>query len=187
MIAAAMQNLWNLWLLHPIGQTIGIFASLCYIFAALQKHDRRLIAGQLTGTLLFILHYGMLGAWAAMCGYTVGCSRNVIAYFRLATPSRRVWLTIAYFAIYIILAFFVVKRWIDICPLLSGALITIAFLNFTGIRMRVLLLFAQIAFLIYAVWVGSIGGTFSVSCEIIFNSFTIRRLLRADAATPQTP
>jgi len=85
----------NLWLEHPLAQSLGFAASFAYFIAAMQKDDNKLFGFMFCGTLFWLFHYGMLGAWVASIGFIIGAIRNGLAYFKWVTPSRRLWVTIS--------------------------------------------------------------------------------------------
>ena len=184
---SAWQHLLDLWHLHPVGQTIGLVASAGYIIAALQQDDRKLFGIQLCGALCFALHYFLLGAWAGVGGYSVGAARNITVLFRLATPSRRLSLTLLFCSLYGAIAFYTYHQWPDLIPPLCGAITAIAFFNLRGFQMRVLQMSAQGLFIAYALYVGSIGGLITAVVELSFTLFTVTRLLRAETSMPQAP
>ncbi|HRJ11613.1 MAG TPA: YgjV family protein [Alphaproteobacteria bacterium] len=175
----------NLWLLHPIGQTIGLTASLCYILATMQRNDHRLFMTQMTGAFLFIIHYAVLGAWVGALGYTAGVARNLTAVTLIKKINNPLRLTLAFLIIYGAIALLTARHAVEIIPALSGWLTAVAFFHFKNIRMRLLLLCAQGTFILYAAYVGSIGGMFTAGSEMIFTIFTISRLARTATSLPQ--
>jgi hypothetical protein len=184
MILSAWDSVLQLWHANPLAQTVGLFASLGYIFATLQHDDKKLFATQLVGTVLFVAHYGLLGAWVAALGYSVSIGRNVLAYLGWVTAARRLWVTLAFFVAYGTIGVFKVQVWQDALPLLSSCSMAFAFFNLSGVRMRMLFLFSQTLFIAYAIYVGSIGGMITVGTEMVLTSLTIWRLARR-ATLPQ--
>lgn len=174
-----------LWQLHPVGQAVGLAASTCYILATMQHNDRRLFATQMAGAVLFVVHYVILGAWVGALGYTVGVARNLSAVMLLKKFKNKLWLTLAFLIAYSAVAALTAKHLVEIIPAFSGFLTAAAFFHFKNIRMRALLLIAQGSFILYAAYVGSIGGMFTAACEMIFTILTIHRLSRAATSLPQ--
>lgn len=168
----------------PVAQAIGLAATLAYVIATLQHDDKKLFGTQLSGAMLFVVHYAMLSAWAGVFGYLVGTSRNITAFMGWATPRRRTMITVIFAFAYGLVAILTFRQWADVIPPISGWLTALAFFNFTGVRMRIVLLSAQALFILYAICVGSIGGVLTPLNEMIFTCLTISRLLRA-ATVPQ--
>lgn len=182
-MAEARHGLLALWLAHPVAQIIGLIACACYLLAALQHHDRKLFGIQLLGAILFVIHYTLLGAWAGTFGYVAGTARNLMAFFKLATPRRRVPITVAFAVIYGLVAIFTAHNLIETIPPISGFLTALAFFNFTGIRMRLVLMCAQGLFVFYALYVGSIGGLLTAGSELTFTTLTIIRMVQNKSGT----
>ena len=177
MISSLVQPIVDLWTAHPVGQSIGLLASAGYLLAATQRRDQHLFGIQLLGTMSFVIHYILLGAWAGAFGYMAGTARNLTAYFKWATPNLRVPISIVFAIIYGLVAIFTAYQFVEIIPPVSGLLTAVAFFNFTGIRMRAILMCAQGLFIFYALYVGSIGGCLTATSELILTSITIVRLL----------
>jgi len=168
----------NLWLAHPVGQSLGFAASLAYFIAALQKEDKRLFGFMLCGTIFWLLHYGMLGAWVASVGFIIGAIRNGLAYFKVVTPPRRLWLTLALVSAYAVVGIFYIHTWYDFLPVIGSSLYVIASYNLVGIRMRLLFLLAQAAYTIYALYVSSIAGVLDGLIDAVLTCSTIYRMMR---------
>ncbi len=166
-----------LWLANPIAQSIGFAASLAYFIAALQKEDKKLFGFMLIGTLGWLVHYGMIGAWVASIGFIVGVIRNAIAYFKLATAPRKLWLTVLLCAAYAIIGFFTIRQPWDFLPVIGSSLYVIASYNTKGINMRWLFLGAQLCYTVYALFVGSIAGVLDGVVDTALTLFTMCRLM----------
>jgi len=167
----------NLWLAHPIGQSLGFAASLAYFIAALQKDDKRLFGFMLCGTIFWLLHYGLLGAWVASVGFIIGAIRNGLAYFKLVTPPRRLWLTLVLVGAYAVVGIFYIHAWYDFLPVIGSSLYVIASYNLVGIRMRLLFLLAQAAYTIYALYVSSIAGVLDGLIDTLLTCITMYRMM----------
>jgi hypothetical protein len=153
-------------------QTVGVLASLFVIAAYGFKHDdvtKRITMG---GSILFVIHFLMMGAFAAMAVTVI----NII----------RVWLSIRYHGHTVLCAFFVItymgigaltfEYLIDIFAIMAPIMGCIAMYCFKGVRFRALCLVATMSWLIYGVLIGSIGVVLTQAVVSAVNITTIYRL-----------
>ena len=157
-------------LLSP-AQIAGYAALAIGITAFLQKNDRRLTLLVAMVSLMYILHFSLLGNWPAMGCSVVSCVRNLAA---LKTRSLG-WM-----------AFFIAANvavgataasdaagWV---PAVASGLATVAVFRMSGIAMRLVLLSCTLLWLVNNILCGSIGGTV-LECFIgTANLTTIARL-----------
>jgi len=154
-------------------QGIGVIASLFVIAAYCVKSDTKTKRITMGGSILFALHFAMMGAVVAM-GVTL---INIL----------RVWLSIRYHGSLRLCAFFVFaylvigtltfEEVIDILAISAPVIGCIAMYCFSGIRFRSVCLIATLCWLVYGVLVGSIGVILTQAVVSSVNIFTIYQLV----------
>ena len=175
----------ELWQGHPLGQIFGLLAMMFYLTSTLQKNDRYMYGLMLIGSFAWIFHYGLLGAWVASLTYIIGLARNGVAYFKVVTPETQKKYTLGLVCAYIMVAITVARNFIDLFPCAGSILYVVAMMNARGIRMRLIIMGGQVLYFIYALSVGSIGGSIDEAGEFLFTGLTVLQLRRTAASMPQ--
>lgn len=134
-------------------QGLGYLAFALAVFAFLQRCDARLKRWMLLQSLVYALHFALLGAWAAVASLLLAALRLGLS---LRTRSRSVMLILM--ALTIGLSLVLVRSWIDALPLAASLLATYALFRCEGAAMRWVLLGSTLLWLVHNGFVGSIGG-----------------------------
>lgn len=157
-------------------QCLGYAACGLAVLAFLQRNDRRLKQWMLIKSVVYALHFALLGAWPAVVSM-------ILAMLRLGLSLRtRAWsVALILMAATLGLAFVLVREWVDALPLLASLLATYALFRCEGVRMRFVLLASTALWLVHNVMVGSVGG---VALEILIGVASVLTIfrLRAGAA-----
>lgn len=136
-------------------QAIGLAGNLI-VMLAVQFNNRKLIlAAQAVACMLWIIHYGLLGAITAVCLNFISFARSVIFFHndkRWAKSTVWLWLFIALFAINSILTW---EGWRSILPGVAMSLTTGALWTKRPPRMRLLYMLNSPFWLVYNLLCGS--------------------------------
>ena len=170
-------SLANLWGKNPIAQSFGLAATALVFLSALQKSDKSLQGVMLLGTITWVLHYSLLGSWVAAISYIVGVARNFSIYFDYVHRWGRYRITLLFLVAYSLVGFFTITHPIEIIPCICSSLYAVALFNFTGIRMRLVMMIAQLLWFAFAFSVGSIGGCITCLGEFCLTILTVSKLL----------
>lgn len=155
-----------------LSQAIGIIASLFVICAYGVKSDvttKRITMG---GSILFALHFFLLGAISAMAVTIV----NIL----------RVWLSIrfhgsglicwVFVSLYLLIGFATFEETIDILAILAPIIGCIAMYYFSGIQFRAVCIAATTCWLVYGLLIGSLGVVITQIVLTTVNLTTIYRI-----------
>lgn len=170
-----------------IAQAIGIFAMLFVIFSYQFKSQKSIYFFQLCGSILFSVHFFMIGA-------TIGGLLNILAFIRAALfvfkdrlkTDRVVWLIafiLSFIAMYILNFTLFGKEvtpinlMIELLPVIGMTAISVGFRLKDSADIRRCALVASPAWLIYNVLAGSLGASI---CEIFSLGSIIIGMLRHD-------
>jgi len=165
-----------------IAQIIGLLATAFIVGGYLSKHDVKTKYILLFGSLLFAVHFYMLGAMTAMI-------INFINIFR-------VWLSIrfhksktlfaAFIVIYAIALFFTYERWIDILPFIATVFSCIGMYFLSGINFRKMSALGAIFWLSHNVFALSWGGIITELFILKAHMVTMYRLNKDKKAAHET-
>ena len=160
-----------------VAQLIGLLAMGLDVYATLHKPDKHLIRIHSIGSMLFALHYFLLGAIPGALSELLNGTRAGLSSF---TKSRL--LAFAFLFLYIALLFIIPENALDTLPFLSSILITIGIYFFHGISMRLFYICGFMLWLIYSIYVMSIGGIIVFLILILTSSITIRKLIQSKSS-----
>lgn len=155
-----------------IAQAIGLVASFFIVFSFSQKVDNRFKGFLMVGNVLFAVHYFMLGGYAAVV-------TNILNFLRLGASiefHKSKKMMYIFLGAYIFSAFFVVKEPTDFLPIFASLIGTYSMFMFSGIKMRVVGIFASASWLGYGILYRSIGGIITDSVSIVLTLLTISKL-----------
>jgi hypothetical protein len=158
-------------------QVAGYIALGLGISAFLQKRDARLKLLIATQSLVYGIHFVMLGNFPACASATLSSVRSF-----LAMRSRSRLLGAFAVAGFIVLGLMFAKTPAGWLPVAGSCVGTIAFFTLEGIPFRVVLLASTLMWLANNVIAGSIGGTILEVANIAINLSTIVRMVRDSAA-----
>jgi hypothetical protein len=160
-------------------QIVGYAAFILGIVAFSQKDDRRLKLMNAAQTLVYGMHFLLLGQPVAAGSAFIGTVRSAVAARRRPAAAWLLWLFIA---VNLGVGALGAQAPIDWLPVLGWCLGTIAVLRLRGIPMRLTLIAASAVVLVANLGVGSIGGTVLEICIATANAVTIVRMLRTQRA-----
>lgn len=166
----------NLFLANPVGQALGILATVTYLYSAVQKSDKKLQGIMLIGAILWVAHYSFLAAWVAAFSYLIGIVRNGLIFFGVVNSKNRVFLTSMLIVLYLVAGYFTIRTPIELIPTFCASLYAIALLNLEGIPMRSVMMVSQVTWVFYGWVIGSIGGVATASAEFVLTLYTVSSL-----------
>lgn len=137
-----------------LAQMAGWLAAAAAIIAMLQKSDLRLKQGLIIHTVLYGVHFALLGLPTAV----VSC---VIA---LARITRSLLCAAALIIISIAMALALSRSTVEILPLAASVVLTLSLFRFDGIKLRLGLLAGSVLWLIHNICVQSWGGICLETC-----------------------
>lgn len=157
-------------------QITGYAAFGLGVLAFAQADDRRLKLFNASQSLVYALHFHLLGNPAAAAAALVSGSRSA-----LALKSRSPWLAAAMIAASIAVGLVFAGSGHGWLPVIASAIATVAMFLMKGVPMRLALFASTILWLINNILSGSIGGVLlegtiaAVSAVTIFRLYRLRR------------
>jgi hypothetical protein len=152
---------------------VGYVAFVLGVSAFLQKSDRKLKALNASESMVYAVHFTLLGnPSAAACALLSG-----IRSF-LSLKVRSTFLAVLFIVINVGLGFVFAKGYAGWFPVIGSCLATLAIFLMRGVRMRMVLLMSTLLWLTNNILSGSIGGTLLEATIATVNSMTIIQILR---------
>jgi hypothetical protein len=154
-------------------QIVGFIASAFIITGFAHKGDSRFKMFMAMGSLTFVCHYFMLGAYA-------GAAVNVVSFMRTSLSikfHKSNFMMIIFIAAYLMIGLFTYNSWVDILPIFAGISATIAMYKLSGIPMRLCFFATSASWLAYDFIFKSIGGIITEGFVQFTNIATIYRLM----------
>lgn len=155
-------------------QIIGIIASALVITGFANKKDNNFKFFIMLGSLGFVCHYLMLGAYAGAAANVVNAARTGLSIKFHKSNGMMIFFIAAYLA----MGFLTYEEPVDALPVFSGILATFAMFRLSGIKMRLCFFVSSTSWLIYDFIFKSIGGIITEGFVQFTNITTIYRLLR---------
>lgn len=154
-------------------QLVGYAAFVLGVGSFLQKNDRHFKLYMTGECVAYVLHFWLLGNPTAVASSLVSTARSALSLY-----TRALWVALAVVAVNLVLGFSLVKVWWNWLPLLASCIGTLALFLLSGIRMRIVMLFGTLLWIVNNVLAGSYGGTALEAVILVVNSHTIWRLRR---------
>ena len=141
-----------------LAQMAGWLAAAAAIIAMLQKSDLRLKQGLIIHTVLYGIHFALLGLPTAVVSCVIALARITLSIY------TRSLLCAAALIISAAMALALSRSTVDILPLAASVVLTLSLFRFDGIKLRLGLLAGSILWLIHNVYVQSWGGICLETC-----------------------
>jgi hypothetical protein len=142
----------------------------------MQKSDRKLKALNASESLVYSVHFTLLGNPSAAACALISCIRSF-----LSLKMRSPYLAALFIVINVGFGFLLAKGFAGWLPVIGSCLATLAIFLMRGVRMRMVLLMSTLLWLANNILSGSIGGTLLETTIATVNSITIIQILRARA------
>ena len=154
-------------------QVVGYLALILGVTAFLQKSDQRLKFFNAVQSLVYAVHFVLLGHLPACASSLVSSTRSF-----LALRYRSLWLGAAMIAANLALGAAFVTDWAGWLPVIGSCIATYAIFNMRGIPFRLVLLASTLLWLANNIVTGSIGGTVLEVANATINIATMVRIAR---------
>lgn len=141
-----------------LAQMAGWFAAGAAIIAMLQKSDLRLKQGLIIHTVLYGIHFALLGLPTAVISCVIALARISLSIY------TRSLLCAAVLIISVATALTVSRSTVEILPLAASVVLTLSLFRFDGIKLRLGLLAGAVLWLIHNIYVQSWGGICLEAC-----------------------
>jgi hypothetical protein len=155
-------------------QVVGYLALILGVTAFLQKSDQRLKFFNAVQSLVYGLHFVLLGHLPA-------CASSLVSSLRsfLALRYRSLWLGAVMIAANLALGVAFVTNWSGWLPVVGSCIATFAIFTMRGVPFRLVLLASTLLWLANNVIAGSIGGTILELANAAINISTMIRMARS--------
>lgn len=142
-----------------LAQMAGWLAAAAAIIAMLQKSDLRLKQGLIIHTVLYGIHFALLGLPTAVISCVIALARISLSIY------TRSLLCVAVLIIFSVATALAVSRsTVEILPLAASVVLTLSLFRFDGIKLRLGLLGGSVLWLIHNIYVQSWGGICLEAC-----------------------
>jgi hypothetical protein len=159
-------------------QAVGYIALILGVTSFLQKNDRRLKFFNAVQSLVYGLHFILLGHLPACASALVSSLRSF-----LALRFSSLWLGALMIAANLGLGVAFVTSWSGWLPVIGSCIATFAIFTMRGIPFRLVLLASTLLWLANDIVAGSIGGTVLELANATINISTMIRMARSQAAS----
>ena len=157
-------------------QIVGYLALILGVTSFLQKSDQRLKFFNAVQSLVYGLHFVLLGHLPACASSLVSSTRSF-----LALRFRSMWLGVAMIVVNLALGAAFVTDWAGWLPVIGSCIATYAIFTMRGIPFRLVLLASTLCWLANDIVTGSIGGTVLEVANATINIATMVRIARGPA------
>jgi hypothetical protein len=150
---------------------LGYLAFILGVGGFLQKSDRRLkilIAGE---SLVYALHFWLLGVLPASANALISAVR-----MSLSLRPRAAWVSVLFVAIHLCAGFYLAKTPAGWLTVIGSCVSTVAVFQMRGVALRLMMLFGTGCWLVNNILSESIGGTALESVIAVANVITILRI-----------
>jgi len=160
-------------------QLVGYVAFFLGVVAFLQKADQRLKAYSASQSLVYSLHFALLGNFPACAASFLSSMRSALAlrYRSLVLATIMVGLNLAAGVAFVRTP----SGWL---PVIGSCIAAAAMFTMSGVPLRLVLLASTLLWLTNNIISGSIGGTLLEISIAAINSTTILRMLRSAPSMP---
>ena len=151
----AISEIQFLFSQNPTGQIFGFIAMFIGITGFMVKNDKTTVKIFIVSCIFWIIHFIFLENYGALTATFIGLVRLVLSLKYQKSVSIFLWIIAVSFA-YGIYSFD--GRIISILPLIATAVSSYGFFFLEKIRLRLLLIFVSLMWLVYHLSTGSISG-----------------------------
>lgn len=142
-----------------LAQMAGWLAAAAAIIAMLKKSDLRLKQGLIIHTVLYGVHFALLGLPTAVVSCVIALARITLSIY-----TRSLLCAAALIIISAAMALALSRSTVDILSLAASVVLTLSLFRFDGIKLRLGLLAGSILWLIHNVYFQSWGGICLETC-----------------------
>lgn len=163
--------------IFSLAQIVGYAAYVLTIVAFWQKRDKKMLLLNAVSAATWVVHYGLLGAWAGSITEILVTVRSILSAYM--TDKRHKHLAAGFFLIgFVIVGVFTYHYFYDVFVVAACMLGTVSMVYWDGIKMRWGMLVTLILWLLYTLFAGSIGGVMSSVTIVTTQIITLLRMYR---------
>lgn len=155
-------------------QILGYIASIILLLGYAIKNDLKTKTVLIISSVVFALHFYLLGAFTATAICILNALRNVSSIFFY--KSKPFFLIFVF--LYIGFAYLTFNSYIDFLPTMAAILTCLGMFLLGGLRFRILVIIATLLWIVHNIYVGSIGGTVNAVILFFISSATVIRLYK---------
>ena len=157
--------------LLTLPQLFGWGAFFLGMAGFLQKSDLRFKQFMALECAAYVVHFLLLGQWTASASATVSLGRSVAA---VRYPFKAVGLF--FMCLSLLCGGVLYTSWVSWLPISASVIGTFALFFLKGVRMRFVMMWGTVLWLVHNYLVGSVGGTVLEAVLCITNSVTLYRM-----------
>ena len=163
-----------------LAQMAGWLAASAAIIAMLKKSDLRLKQGLIIHTVLYGVHFALLGLPTAVVSCVIALARITLSIY-----TRSLLCAAALIIISAAMALALSRSTVDILPLAASVVLTLSLFRFDGIKLRLGLLAGSILWLIHNVYFQSWGGICLETCFCLSTLWGLWTMVREQNEKPK--
>ena len=149
-------------------QFIGIIGFIFGIIAFSQKEDKNMKLNMSISSFLLTINFYLLEAYTLALLKCLNTFRNFLSIYYSSS-----YILFSFLILYWILGYFTIKENIDYIPIITITISTFAMFKLKGINLKIAFLPANIVWIIFSLYKGSIGGFMLETLVLIVNIKTI--------------
>ena len=142
-----------------LAQIAGWLAAVAAIIAMLQKSDVRLKQGLIVHTVLYGIHFALLGLPTAVISCVIALTRITLSIYTRSLLCAAVLIITS-----VAMTFALSRSTVEILLLAASVVLTLSLFRFDGIKLRLGLLGGSVLWLIHNIYVQSWGGICLEAC-----------------------
>lgn len=154
-------------------QMFGYAALIVSLVTFSRQRDTHFKGWLIGQSLLYAIHFFLMGNQAAMVGSLLSSTRTVLSLY-----TRSLVVVAVLLMANLLLGFWVVNTAWNVIPLCAAAIATVAMFRLHGLQLRYVMLLCTFLWLINNILTGSIGGSIMEGMIAIVSLITIFRLRR---------
>lgn len=149
-------------------QFIGIIGFIFGIIAFAQKKDKNMKLNMSISSFLLTINFYLLEAYTLALLKFLNTFRNFLSIYYSSS-----YILFSFLILYWISGYFTIKENIDYIPIITITISTFAMFKLKGINLKIAFLPANIVWIIFSIYKGSIGGFMLETLVLIVNIKTI--------------
>jgi hypothetical protein len=160
-------------------QIVGYVALVTYVLAYLIRDDKKLKLAFSGSNVFWVLHYYLINAHTAALTTAIIIVRNLLSLNSKEMPENKKRIFVCVFSVLLIVAGIV--TWagpVSIIPVATTILITYSMFYLHGITLRKVFFAVDMAWLLHAVIVASVGGFVYAIGSLAFNAYTTFKMIK---------
>lgn len=171
-----LENIYNLFLLNPLGQFLWLMAFVVSIYNFLYCKNKRFIFFTMIASIFWWFHF--LALWLLSAAYIniVDVLKNALAL----KYEKNKYITLGFILVYIIISYFTYVGIISLIPLATAILSTILVFYVRGVYLNIWFLFVIVLWMIYNFIWGSIGWFMTDTTLMVTWIIWIYKIIRSE-------